>query len=124
MVSVMGDGLVLVALSTVLQLFPGVVEDLDKTDVDRDGDQAIDGRVDSPRSRGSAYAYISSRNTVWVVWIKANFTNGIDCTEALDNSSNETAQYAKRPDKHEPVAKLLCVVTVVLAKGYGRNHDE
>ena len=92
MVSVMGDGLVLVALSTVLQLFPGVEENLDKTDVDRHGDQAIDGRVDSPRSRGSAYAHISSRNTVWVVWIKANFTNGIDCTVPLYNSSKETAQ--------------------------------
>ena len=66
MVSVMGDGLVLVALSTLLQLFPGVEENLDKTDVDRHGDQAIDGRVDSHRSRSSAFARIEIRSTVWV----------------------------------------------------------
>ena len=56
----MADGVeVVIALSTVLQLFPGVVEDLDKTDVDRDGDQAIDDPVDSPRSHGSGFAYLN-----------------------------------------------------------------
>ena len=64
MVSVMADGVeVVIALSTVLQLFPGVVEDLDKTDVDRDGDQAIDGPVYSPCSRERGFAYFKILGT-------------------------------------------------------------
>ena len=99
MVSVIDGGVeVVITLSTVLELFPGVVENLDKTDVDRHSDQAIDDPVDSPRSHGSGFADLNIVETGWWSWIKKGVTNDIDAHEAHDKNGEENAQCGNSPD--------------------------
>ena len=82
----------------VLQLLPGVVKDLDEANVDRDCDEAIDGRVCSPHRQGSLLAKVGCFNTGGIIWIKTDLTNSTDTRVPHNNSGDELCQIAKSPD--------------------------
>ena len=82
----------------VLQLLPGVVKDLDEANVDRDCDEAIDGRVCSPHRQGSLLAKVGCFNTGGIKWIKTDLTSSTDTHEAHNNNGEERCQCANSPD--------------------------
>ena len=83
MVSVRGDGLVRVALSAVLKLFQGGIENLDSAGADRDEEQAINGRNDRERSHQCCFACRR---------IECLITANIDSPEADDDNVEEKAK--------------------------------
>ena len=85
MVSVRADGLIRVALSALLKLFQGGIENLDSATADRDEEQAINGHDDRERSHGCGFACC---NFV----IMKSVTSYIDSPEAHDDNVEEKAK--------------------------------